>query len=61
VRLLAWRSSSEVWARLHEQAFRRLGGAPCTVVLDNLKGSSGIRVGSGIGWKSEIEGLVFSL
>ncbi len=37
VRLLAWRSSSEVWARLHEQAFRRLGGAPRTVVLDNLK------------------------
>ena len=37
VRLLTWRSSSEVWARLHEQAFRRLGGAPHTVVLDNLK------------------------
>ena len=37
VRLLAWRSSSEMWARLHEQAFRRLGGAPRTVVLDNLK------------------------
>jgi transposase len=37
VRLLAWRSSSEAWARLHEQAFRRLGGAPRTVVLDNLK------------------------
>ncbi len=26
-----------MWARLHEQAFRRLGGAPRTVVLDNLK------------------------
>jgi len=37
VRLLAWRSSSEVWARLHEQAFRRLGGVPRTIVLDNLK------------------------
>jgi transposase len=37
VRLLAWRSSSEIWARLHEQAFRRLGGTPSTVVLDNLK------------------------
>ncbi len=37
VRLLAWRSSSEVWARLHEEAFRRLGGVPRTVVLDNLK------------------------
>ncbi len=37
VRLLAWRSSAETWARLHEQAFRRLGGAPATTVLDNLK------------------------
>jgi transposase len=37
VRLLTWRSSAETWARLHEQAFRRLGAAPATVVLDNLK------------------------
>jgi transposase len=37
VRLLVWKSSSEVWARLHEKAFQRLGGAPKTVVLDNLK------------------------
>lgn len=37
VRLLTWKSSSEIWARLHEQAFRRLGGATKTVVLDNLK------------------------
>ncbi len=37
VRLLVWKSSSETWARLHEQAFRRLGGATKTVVLDNLK------------------------
>jgi len=37
VRLLTWRSSSEVWARLHEQSFRRLGGSVHTVVLDNLK------------------------
>lgn len=37
VRLLCWRSSSEVWSRLHETAFRRLGGAPRTIVLDNLK------------------------
>ena len=37
VRLLTWRSSSEVWARLHEQSFRRLGGGVHTVVLDNLK------------------------
>lgn len=37
VRLLTWSSSSRVWAELHEQAFRRLGGATATVVLDNLR------------------------
>jgi len=37
VRLLTWKSSAEIWARLHETSFRRLGGAPKTVVLDNLK------------------------
>lgn len=37
VRLLVWSSSSRVWAELHEQAFRRLGGATATVVLDNLR------------------------
>jgi transposase len=37
VRLLSWKSSSRIWAELHERAFRRLGGAPLTVVLDNLK------------------------
>ena len=37
VRLLLWKSSSRAWAELHEQAFRRLGGATATVVLDNLK------------------------
>ena len=37
VRLLTFRSSSRVWAELHEKAFRRLGGAPRVVVLDNLK------------------------
>src|ERR1700674_4282822 len=37
VRLLVWRSSSRVWAELHEKAFRRLGGSPKVVVLDNLK------------------------
>ena len=26
VRLLTWRSSAQIWAELHEQAFRRLGG-----------------------------------
>ena len=37
VRLLIWRSSSRVWAELHEKAFRRLGGCPRLVVLDNLR------------------------
>jgi hypothetical protein len=37
VRLLCWKSSSQKWAQLHEEAFRRLGGVPETVVLDNLK------------------------
>jgi transposase len=37
VRFLVWKSSSRVWAELHERAFRRLGGATRTVVLDNLK------------------------
>lgn len=37
VRLLAWASSTQVWAELHERAFRRLGGVPRVVVLDNLK------------------------
>ena len=32
-----WNSSKEVWARLHEEAFRYLGGCPQYVVLDNLK------------------------
>src|ERR1700687_4645005 len=37
VRLLVWRSSAHTWAELHEKAFRRLGGCPRVVVLDNLK------------------------
>ena len=37
VRLLTFRSSSRVWAELHEIAFRRLGGATRMVVLDNLR------------------------
>lgn len=36
VRILVWRSSAQVWAELHEQAFRRLGGTTSYVVLDNL-------------------------
>ena len=36
-RRVVWKSSSEVWARLHEEAFRYFGGCPQYVVLDNLK------------------------
>ncbi|MCC7034677.1 MAG: IS21 family transposase [Acidobacteria bacterium] len=36
VRLLTWRSSAQIWAELHEEAFRRLGGTVRIVVLDNL-------------------------
>ena len=36
VRLLVFKSSTRVWAELHEKAFRRLGGAVRVVVLDNL-------------------------
>ena len=36
VRLLLFRSSSQTWAELHEQAFRRLGGVTRVIVLDNL-------------------------
>lgn len=37
VRLLSFKSSSQIWSQLHEEAFRRLGGTPRVVVLDNLK------------------------
>jgi transposase len=37
VRLLSFRSSSRIWAELHEKAFRRLGGCTRVVVLDNLR------------------------
>src|SRR6201995_3518414 len=37
VRLLTFRSSSRIWAELHEKAFRRLGGTTRIVVLDNLR------------------------
>lgn len=37
VRLLVMKSSTRVWAELHERAFRRLGGAVRVVVLDNLR------------------------
>ncbi len=34
VRLLVWQSSAQIWAELHERAFRRLGGTPHVIVLD---------------------------
>ena len=37
VRLLTFQSSARIWCELHETAFRRLGGVPWTIVLDNLK------------------------
>lgn len=37
VRLLTFQSSSQIWAELHEKAFRRLGGVTRTIVLDNLR------------------------
>jgi transposase len=37
VRLLTFRSSSRIWAELHEKTFRRLGGSTRVVVLDNLR------------------------
>jgi transposase len=36
VRLLTFYSSTRIWAELHEQAFRRLGGSLQVMVLDNL-------------------------
>ena len=36
-RQVVWKSSSEVWARLHEHAFRYFTGCPQYAVLDNLK------------------------
>jgi len=37
VRLLVFRSSSQIWAELHEKAFRRLTGVTRVLVLDNLR------------------------
>ena len=36
-RKVAWKADQESWARLHEEAFRTLGGSVQYVVLDNLK------------------------
>jgi transposase len=36
-RKTVWKSSTETWCRLHEEAFAYFGGAPHTIRLDNLK------------------------
>jgi hypothetical protein len=36
-RKVVWKSSKEIWAKLHEEAFRYFGGCTQYVVLDNLK------------------------
>lgn len=36
-RKVVWKTDQETWARLHEEAFRTLGGSVAYVVLDNLK------------------------
>jgi hypothetical protein len=36
-RKTVWKSSTEVWCRLHEEAFAHFGGASQTIRLDNLK------------------------
>ena len=36
-RKVIWKADQESWARLHEEAFRTLGGSVQYVVLDNLK------------------------
>ena len=36
-RKVVWKTSQDVWAKLHEEAFRSFGGCTKYVVLDNLK------------------------
>ncbi len=36
-RKVTWKTSQEIWAKLHEEAFRSFGGCPRFVVLDNLR------------------------
>ena len=45
VRLIVPRSSAQIWAELHERAFRRLGGSVRWMVLDNLTESASERPG----------------
>ena len=36
-RKVVWKSSTEIWCKLHEEAFAYFGGATQTIRLDNLK------------------------
>ena len=36
-RKVVWKSSTEIWCRLHEEAFAYFGGVPRAIRLDNLK------------------------
>jgi transposase len=36
-RKVVWKTSQEIWAKLHEEAFRAFGGCTRYVMLDNLK------------------------
>ena len=36
-RKVVWKADQQTWARLHEEAFRAMGGSVAYVVLDNLK------------------------
>jgi transposase len=36
-RKVVWKTSQEIWSKLHEEAFRSFGGCPQYIVLDNLK------------------------
>jgi transposase len=36
-RKTVWKSSTEIWCRLHEEAFAYFGGVPRAIRLDNLK------------------------
>ena len=40
-RKVVWKATQDVWAQLHEEAFRAFGGCPQYIVLDNLK--AGVR------------------
>ena len=43
-RRAVWKTSQVIWAELHEEAFRALGGCPQYIVLDNLKEGSSTRI-----------------